>query len=137
MSNDVINTLILAAVLALVLGAGFYTTQKVQPAKLEALLAEEEAIKLRAAEVEDLLVEEAAASEEAAEALRRWNARYKVLPDQLSSPEVVDYLNALSRSGFRAFDISLAGVERHPSYSIYTYNVTGLAYYESLYGFIW
>lgn len=137
MSNDVINTLILTAVLALVLGAGFYVTQKQQPAKLDALQAEEEAIVMRAAEVEDLIAEEALVSEEAAEAFRRWNARYKVLPDQLSSPAVVDYLNALSRSGFRAFDITLAGVERHPNYSIYSYTITGLAYFESLYGFIW
>jgi hypothetical protein len=137
MSNDVINTLILSAVLVLALGAGFYVTQKAQPAKLDALVAEEEAIRMRAAEVEDLLAQEAIASEEAAEAFRRWNARYKILPDQLSSPDVVEYLNALSRSGFRAFDITLAGVERHPNYSIYSYNVTGLAYFESLYGFIW
>lgn len=137
MSNDVINTIVLTVLLVLVHGVGFYVTQKVQPAKLDALVAEEEAIKLRAAEVEDLLAQEALASEEAAEAFRRWNARYKILPDQLSSPEVVEYLNALSRSGFRAFDITLAGVEQHPNYSIYSYNVTGLAYFESLYGFIW
>jgi hypothetical protein len=137
MSNDVLNTLILTAVLVLTLGAGFYVTQKVQPAKLDALEAEEEAIRLRAAEVEDLLAQEAVASEEAAEAFRRWNARYKILPDQLSSPDVVDYLNALSRSGFRAFDITMVGVEQHPNYAIFTYNITGLAYFESLYAFVW
>ena len=109
MSNDVLNTIILTVVMALALGIGYYVTQQVQPKRLDALLAEEEAIRLRQAELQDLLGQEAIASEEAAEAYRRWNARYKVLPDQLSSPDVVDYLNALSRSGFRSFDITLAG----------------------------
>jgi hypothetical protein len=137
MSNDILNTLILAAVTAFAVGAGFYVTQKVQPTKLKALNDEYEAIELRAAEVEDLLAQEAVASEEAAEAFRRWKARYKILPDQLSSPDVVDYLNVLSRAGFRSFDLTLGGVEHHPNYAIYTYNVTGLAYFESLYGFVW
>ncbi len=137
MSNDVLNTIILTVVMALALGIGYYVTQQVQPKRLDALLAEEEAIRLRQAELQDLLGQEAIASEEAAEAYRRWNARYKVLPDQLSSPDVVDYLNALSRSGFRSFDITLAGVQQQPNFSVYSYNVTGLAYFESLYGFIW
>ena len=137
MSTHVLNTLILTAVTVVAIGIGFYFTQTVQPEKIEALKAEEEAIRLQQAEVEDLLVQEAVASEDAAEAFRRWNARYKVLPDQLASPDVVDYLNALSRSGFRAFDITLGGVQRHPNYATYSYNVTGLAYFESLYNFIW
>ncbi|NNF58895.1 MAG: hypothetical protein HKN04_11720 [Rhodothermaceae bacterium] len=137
MSNDVLNTLIMTVVMALAIGAGFYVTQKVQPAEIERLEQEEEAIRLRQAEVETLMAEESIASVEAAEALQRWNARYKILPDQLTSPDVVDYLNALSRSGFRAFDITLSGVQNRGTFSVYTYNITGMAYYESLYAFIW
>lgn len=137
MSNDVLNTIILTVVMAFALGIGYYITQQKQPETLNALLEEEEAIRLRQAELQDLLGQEAIASEEAAEAYRRWNARYKILPEDLSSPDVVDYLNALSRSGFRSFDLTLAGVERQPNYSVHSYNVTGLAYFESLYAFIW
>ena len=137
MSNQVINTLILTLFMAVAIGAGYYVTQKMQQAELAQLEEEAEALRLSHAEVETLLIEEAQASGSAAEALSRWNARYKVLPDHLSSPDVVGYLNALSHSGFRSFDISLGGITPGADFSTYTYNITGVAFYESLYGFIW
>lgn len=137
MSNQVLNTLILTLFMAVAIGAGYFITQKAQKAELVQLEEEAEALRLSAAEVETLLIEEAQASQSAAEALSRWNARYKVLPDQLSSPDVVDYLNALSQSGFRSFDINLGGITPGADFSVYTYNITGVAFYESLYGFIW
>ena len=137
MSNQVINTLILTLFMAVAIGAGYFVTQKMQKTELAQLEEEADALRLSHAEVETLLVEEAQASQSAAAALSRWNARYKVLPDQLSSPDVVDYLNALSQSGFRSFDISLRGITPGADFSVYTYNITGVAFYESLYGFIW
>ncbi len=137
MSNQVLNTLILTLFMAVAVGVGYYVTQKLQKAELVRLEEEAEAIRLSQAEVETLLIEEAQASQGAAEALTRWNARYKVLPDRLSSPDVVTYLNALSQSGFRSFDISLSGITPGANFSVYTYNITGVAFYESLYGFIW
>lgn len=137
MSNQVLNTLILTLFMAVAVGAGYYVTQKMQKAELDRLEQEAENIRLSRAEVETLLVEEAQASESAAESLARWNARYKVLPDKLTSPDVVQYLNALSQSGFRSFDISLSGITPGANFSVYTYNITGVAFYESLYGFIW
>lgn len=137
MSNEVLNTLILTVFLAIAVGLGYYATQKMQKAEIDKLEQEAEAIRLRQAEVETLLVEEAQASASAAEALARWNARYKVLPDRMSSPDVVDYLNALTRNGFKTFDISLNGVTPGQNFSVYSYNISGVAYYESLYSFIW
>lgn len=123
--------------MAIAIGAGYFVTQKSQKAELDRLEAEAEAIRLSQAEVETLLIEEASASQSAAEALARWNARYKVLPNQLTSPDVVSYLNALSQSGFRSFDVSLGGITPGANFSVYTYNITGVAFYESLYAFIW
>lgn len=137
MSNQVLNTLVLTLFMAIAIGAGYFVTQKTQKANLARLEEEADAIRLSEAEVETLLIEEAQASHSAAEALSRWNARYKVLPDKLSSPDVVDYLNALSQSGFRSFDISLSGITPGADFSVYTYNITGVAFYESLYSFIW
>jgi len=137
MSSEVLNTLILATLMAVVTGAGYYVTKKQQPAELTRLEQQEEAIRLAQAEVETLLVGEAQASAEAREALARWNARYKVLPNELTSADVVQYLNALSRVGFKSFDLTLAGIADNGTHSVYTYNVTGEAYFESLYGFIW
>jgi hypothetical protein len=137
MSSEVINTLILTTIMAVVVGAGAYVTKKRQPAELHQLQEQEQAILLAQAEVETLLQQEAAASEEAREALARWNARYKILPATLTSPEVVQYLNALSSVGFRSFDLTLGGVSNNGTHAVYTYNITGEAYFESLYGFIW
>jgi hypothetical protein len=137
MSNDTLNTLVLTVVLALVTGFGVYMTQKKQPARLERLEKEETALRLRQAEVEELLVEKASSSERAEDALRRWNSRYKVLPEDLTSPAVVDYLNALSGVGFKTFNVSLNGLNRGSDYSTLSYGVQGEAYFGSLYQFIW
>jgi len=137
MSNDVINTLLLSIFLAVAGGAGYYVTQKQQPAELERIEGEIEALQSRDAEVETLIAEEATASEAAASTLARWNTRYKVLPVSLESADVVDYLNALSTRGFQRFDLSLTGVSQGPTASYYTYQITGDAYFESLYAFIW
>ena len=137
MSNEVLNTLILTAFLAVAAGSGYYLTQKKQAAELEALNADIEAVENREAEVETLMAEEAFADEEAAQALRRWNTRYKTLPAELSSPDVVAYLNALSARGFRKFDLALAGQTTGGSASFFTYSITGQAYFESLFSFIW
>lgn len=137
MSNEVLNTLILGVFLAVASGAGYYFTQKQQPAEIEALDEEIEAIENRKAEVETLIADEAQADQEAALALQRWNTRYKVLPAELSSPDVVAYLNALSSRGFRKFDLSLSGETMGGTASYFTYAINGQAYFESLYSFIW
>ncbi len=137
MSNEVINTLLLSVFLAAAVGGGYYVTQKKQPAELEAVEAEIEAIENREVEVETLIAQEATASEEASATLARWNTRYKILPSDLSSADVVAYLNALSARGFQRFDLSLTGVTPGPTASYYTYQVTGEAYFESLYAYIW
>ena len=137
MSNDVINTLLLSTFLALAVGGGYYVTQKKQPAQLAVIEADIEAIENRDVQVETLIAQEATASEEAAATLARWNTRYKVLPSELSSADVVAYLNALSSRGFQRFDLSLTGITPGPTASYFTYQVTGEAYFESLYAYIW
>ena len=138
MSNEALNTLILSVFLAAVVGAGYYVTQKQQPAELTALNEEIEAIENRSAEVETLLAEEAVASTEAALTLKSWNTRYKVLPAELATPDIVAYLNALSpQNGFKRFDYALSGLTPDGAASYYTYQITGEAYFESLYSFIW
>ena len=137
MSNAILNTLILSAFLAVAVGGGYVVTKKQQPERLAAVEADIEALENRSAEVETLIAQEASASEEAALTLSRWNSRYKVLPPTLSSPEVVAYLNALSSRGFKRFDLTLTGLTPATDASYYTYQVTGEAYFESLFAFIW
>lgn len=137
MSSDIVNTVILSVLLSAAVGGGYYVTYRVQPEELTTVQADIEAIESRDAQVETLIAEEAVASEEAAATLARWNTRYKVLPATLTSAEVVSYLNALSARGFQRFDLSLSGVTPGPTATTYTYQVSGEAYFESLYAFIW
>ena len=90
-SNDTLNTLVLTALLALVVGLGVYITQKKQPEQLELLEQEETALHMKEAELVDLLVEQAETREVADDAMRRWNSRYKVLPQMITSPSVVSH----------------------------------------------
>ncbi len=137
MSNAVLNTLILSGFLAASVGGGYYVTQKQQPERLAQVEAEIEAIENRSAEVETLMAQQALASDEAALTLARWNSRYKVIPATLSSPDVVAYLDALSARGFQRFDYTLSGITPGTDASFYTYQITGEAYFESLFSFIW
>jgi hypothetical protein len=136
-SNDILNTLVLGTLLAIVAGFGFYVTQNRQPAELEILEQQETAVRLRQAEVSELLVEQAQSRALAEDALRRWNARYKVLPEYLSSPAVVAYLNQLSMDGFQSFDVTLGGVARGNGFSTLSYDVRGSGFFEALYRFVW
>ena len=137
MSTDSLNTVVLAVVLALVVGGGLFITKKKQPERLERLEQEEKALRMRQAEISELLVQEAESAERAADALRRWNSRYKVLPEHLTSPAVVNYLNALSINGFKSFDVSLVGISRSADFSTLSYKIEGRGYFESLYRFVW
>src|SRR5690606_32315084 len=50
---------------------------------------------------------------------------------------VVGYFNELTTSGFKHADVNLAGQRRPSDYSVYTFDVNGRAYYNSLYRLIW
>lgn len=136
-NSDYLNTLVLAVVLAAVAGMGAFLTQKKQPETLERLEQEETALRLRQAEIAELLVEQASSREQAEYAVRRWNSRYKVLPTMLTSPAVVQYLNTLSSSGFKSFDVTLGGVVRRDGFSTLSYDIRGVGHFEALYRFIW
>ena len=100
MSSEIINTLILTTILAVVVGAGAYVTKNRQPAEIQRLQEEEEAIRLAQAEVETLLQQEAAASGEAREALARIHQAYRVV-----------ILTTRVNPGLHGGDAQLASVE--------------------------
>lgn len=131
------NILILVAAWLVVTGTGFYITFVTQPRDLERVQKAEQLASLKQAEVTSLLAEVASTKQMADDAVRKWHARYKVIPDTLASYSVIDYLNSLTTAGFKNFDVSLAGVQRHQDYSYFSFSVTGRGYYSSLYRFIW
>jgi len=131
------NIIILSVVWVFIIGTGVYITMFEQPEELIRIEKAGKVIRLKNAELASLMSEHSLSSEKADNALSKWRARYKVIPDQLSSPEVIGYLNELTRSGFEVFDISNSGMEDEGDYSYHSFSVTGRGYFSELYRIVW
>jgi len=137
MTNRTLNTLLVFMVILVVTGAGYYTTAFQQPRELERTENAKKLARLKQAELEQLVAEEATSAELAAETMRKWRARYKFIPAQLTTPEIIEYLQSLSASGFEQFHYKLSAQSNTPNYRYFLFEVSGTADYESLYRFIW
>ncbi|MEX0822337.1 MAG: hypothetical protein WD021_09350 [Rhodothermales bacterium] len=127
----------MAASWLLVSAVGAYYTFSYQPKQLERLEKAEQVATMKHAELISLETEQTALEQMADNAVRKWRARYKVIPKELSTADVVGYLNDLTAGGFKNFDITYAGEHRSPDYAYYAFEVTGRAYYNSLYRLVW
>jgi len=87
--------------------------------------------------VDSLLVEQATNSAAASGALDRWHARYKYIPGDLNTADIVEYLEGLTRGGFEQFDLKLAGNRPGPDFSTYAFQVEGMGTYHALYQLVW
>ena len=132
-----INTWIMAICWMLITGLGVYFTFHEQPAALEHLEKADQVAQMKKAELASLQTEEVSYSHMAEDVARKWRARYKVIPEELSTSDIVGYLNELTSSGFKNFDVTLGGHQRTADYSYYVFNISGRAYYNSLYELIW
>jgi hypothetical protein len=130
-------TIMVSALLLLVVGLGSYVTFYRQPAELERLEKAEKAAKMKQAKLEELFTEYTDSKTKARQVMSKWKSRYKVVPDSLTSPQVVGYLNDLTKNGFETFDISIQGVEQTEAYRYHAMRVTGRGYFANLYRFIW
>jgi hypothetical protein len=137
MKSRTINSLILVVLALLVSGAGFYVTEIRQPAELQRIDDARKLARMEKARVEDLLVEESLSAELAEEAVRKWRARYKYVPAEMETADILQYVEGLTRTGFEAFNIELQGITPATDFKYYTFTVTGTAYYASLYDFVW
>lgn len=137
MKNINMNMVVMGVAWLLVTAFGFYYTFHRQPAQIEHLQKAEKVAKMKNAELVSLETEHASLAQMAEGAVRKWRARYKVIPEELSTADVVGYFNELTTSGFKNFDITFAGRRETSDYSVYTFDVRGRAYYNSLYRLIW
>ncbi len=131
------NIVILAVVWVFIIGTGVYVTMFKQPGELERVEKAGKVIRMKQAELASLLSEHTISSEKADNALSKWRARYKVIPEELSSPEVIGYLNELTKTGFEVFDISSSGTENAGDYSFHSFSITGRGYFSELYAIVW
>lgn len=137
MKSRTINTLIVVVLAVLVSGAGYYVTEVRQPAELQQIEDARKLARMEKARVEELLVEESRSSELAEVAVRKWRARYKFVPAEMETADILQYVEGLTRTGFETFNIELQGVTPTKDFRYYTFTVSGTAYYNSLYDFIW
>lgn len=137
MSNVIYNVIAISVLWVAVTVAGVYVTIFEQPKELDRLEKAEKAARLEQAEISALLEERATSRERADEALRRWKARYKVIPDTLSGPAVIGRLNDLTQRGFETFDVSYQGQQVTEDYRYHTFQISGRGYYSNLYELVW
>ncbi len=131
------DLIILIACLLAVVGAGVYLTFYQQTAELERVEKAEKVAQLKQAEITTLVAEYADSKEQADAVIRKWRSRYKVIPETLSTPSVVGYMNDLTQTGFETFDVSLGSLQHTGDYSYYTLSATGRGYFTSLYHLVW
>lgn len=131
------NILILTACWLVVVALGVWLTFFLQPAEMDALDQRARATEIKREETTALIAQQAETSELAADVEARWNARYKVVPTALRSPDVVGYLNDLTRDGFERFDLTIGGMYENNGYRAYQLEARGEASYASLYRLVW
>ncbi|MDX1439424.1 MAG: hypothetical protein R3284_05930 [Rubricoccaceae bacterium] len=137
MSSSIATTLVLVFVALLIAGGSYYATDVFQKDNLQQLEDSRKVAELTNARVEDLLVREAESEVLAEEALSRWHARYKYIPNDLNTADMLEYVEGLTRSGFEQFDMHLVGRTSSPDFSTYTFEVTGIGTYSAMYHVIW
>ena len=126
MRNSTILTVALIAAAFIVGGASYYVTDVNQKAELHTLENARQVAAMNVRRVDSLLVAEASSSQAAAGALDRWHARYKYIPGDLNTADIVEYLEGLTRGGFEQFDLRLAGNTSGPDFSTFTFQVEGM-----------
>jgi len=136
MSKVAYSILVMAAIWLITIGFGFYVL-KAKGEEMDQVQRAEKVAKLKMAELEQLFLMETQSREAARDASRRWFARYKIIPEELKSPDVIGYLNGLTLAGFKNFDVTATGTKNDPNISYHTFTVDGRGYFSSLYKFIW
>ena len=118
-------------------GAGYYTTDVRQADRIQTLKDSRRVAALAVSRVDDLLKQESVSEEAAEAALSRWYSRYKYIPREMDTADIVEYLELLTRSGFEQFDLALAGRSAGPDFSTYRFDVEGTGTYPALYRLVW
>lgn len=136
MSKVGYSILVMVALWAISIGVGLYVL-KAKNVDLDQAMRAEKVARLKKAELDELFLQETRSESSAKDATRRWFARYKIIPEELKSPEVIGYLNQLTQSGFKNFDVRSTGTKVAEDYNFHTYAVEGRGYFSSLYSFIW
>ena len=136
-SKVIYNIIVIAFIWVAVVAVGIYVTMMKQPEELERVEKAEKVERLKKTELASLISEHESSQDLANEAISKWRARYKIIPDSLSGPAVIGYFNELTDSGFENFDVQYQGVQSSSDYSSHEFGIEGRGYFTDLYRVIW
>lgn len=136
MSKIGYSVLVMGALWVIVIIFGVYMLNAKKD-DLDRAIRQEKVVRLKKAELDELFLKQTSSETAAKDATRRWFARYKIIPEELRSPDVLGYLNSLTVTGFKNFDVTATGTKTEPDFSYHTYSIDGRGYFSSLYKFIW
>ena len=138
MSYALRNTVVLAAFLVVIFGAGFYLTKVSQP-------KEEQRLRTQVASLDKTISERPAVESELKESEQqlvsmkeKYSKRFKVIPSNDTTALTYAYLNRImDASGFVKFDMLYQGARSFKQYGYNLYNLKGETSYDNLFRFIW
>lgn len=131
------NQTLLLSCLIVLIGVGTYLTYFRQQSTLESLEQEIEAKQNEQEEIQTLQSDLEEATSQLTSARRTWHARYKIVPETVTSPDVVGYLTELTQTGFKTFNVTSEESGLRDGYSVRTFSAEGEAYFTNLYRFVW
>ena len=103
MSKIGYSVLVMGALWVIVIIAGVYMLNAKND-DLDRAIRAEKVVRFKKAELDELFLKQTnSESASAKDATRRWFARYKIIPEELKSPEVIGYLKWLNRSRLQEF----------------------------------
>ena len=138
MSYIIRNTIVLASVLILIVGTGFYVVMYSFPKKMKTVDAEIKKNEIDLQNTPDLANQYNVAVAQLEEAKKSWETRSKDVPPRDITGETYGYFNrVIDASGEVKMDMAYVGPKDYGRYGFNIYSLKGEATFDNLYKFIW
>ncbi|MCL5267970.1 MAG: hypothetical protein M1469_07695 [Bacteroidetes bacterium] len=138
MSYALRNTVVLAAFLVIIFGAGFYVTRVAQPKEERKLTTKVSALNRTISERPGVERDLQESEQKLADMKEKYSKRFKVIPSNDTTALTYAYLNRImDASGFVKFDMLYQGGRNFKQYGYNVYNLKGETSYGNLFRFVW
>ncbi len=104
---------------------------------IEQIENSEKLARIQLTAITSLIKEEASSEERATDLVKRWNSRYKIIPDELSSADLLVGLESLTERGFDSSEINIRSTKSTADFKYHDVLVSGTSTFASLYSLIW
>ncbi|MBN4056274.1 hypothetical protein JYT20_00975 [Rhodothermus sp. AH-315-K08] len=131
------NIIMIGSIWLLSVGLGTWLTFFSQPSEIDELRATEQMARIRQSEVAVLLTEELNMEGQASDIQAQWDSRYKTIPKELKTHEVVSYFNGLTRTGFTSFNVAYDNEYPGADFNTHVFRIEGRSTFNALYDFVW